>query len=89
MEAAQTLALMIAGVIGVPVINQIKAWFKITDKPVLWVAYLTSLVIAILAVWASGTPIASIFADPEIIFGGSGIVFGVTQLVFRTLKQDK
>ena len=86
-EMTQTLALALTGVIAVPLLQILKRLFRISDAPFAWLAYAFSLLLAVAASLATGQISPSDLADPLVVFSQGSVVFAVSQVVYRTLRE--
>ena len=85
---SETLALALAGVIAVPIIQVIKNSLHISGTPMAWITIFLSIVIAsITSILAGDVTLSGLFADPLLFFGGGGVVMGVATVVYQTIKE--
>lgn len=82
----QTLALFLAGVVAVPLLQLLKRYTKLSGVPMVWIAFLSSMVIAVVTLVILGKA-AGLFSDPFTFFGSSGIVMTLATLVYRSIKE--
>lgn len=89
MEATQTLALTIAGIV-LPVLQEKLAGAKISGTPAIWLNFAAALAIAILATAATGGLGAYDPGDPTAfvgaLLGKAAGIFALSQIVFRSAK---
>jgi hypothetical protein len=89
MEMAQTVALMLAGGIAVPILQAIKKALGWQGPVMLWLSFVASVILAVLVLLMFGQiSLAGIFANPEILFGASGIVMTLAQLIYGSIKDQ-
>lgn len=83
----QTLALMLAGVVAVPLLQLVKRLFKLSGVPMIWATFILSIVIAVLTLALLGkASLTELISDPFKLFGSGGIVMSLATVVYRTLK---
>lgn len=84
----QTLGLMLAGVVAVPLLQLIKRYFKLSNVPMVWITWIFSLLLAALTlVFLGKLTVAQLLADPFLFFGSGGIVMSLATVIYRTLKE--
>ena len=84
----QTLGLMLAGVIAVPLLQLVKRYFKLANVPMVWIAWIFSLLLAAMTLIILGKlTLAELLADPFLLFGSGGIVMSLATIIYRTLKE--
>ena len=84
----QTLGLMLAGVVAVPLLQLIKRYFKLSNVPMVWIAWIVSLLLsAITLLLLNKITITQLLADPFLFFGGGGIVMSLATVIYRSLKE--
>lgn len=88
MDLVQTLALALAGVIVVPVLQVLKRSLKLSGAVMAWFAYLCSIATAVVALAVFGkVTVAQLIADPGLLFGSSGLVMATATVVYQSVKE--
>ena len=84
---SETLALALAGIVAVPIIQVFKRYLHISGTPMAWITILLSIVIAsITSLLAGEVTLSGLLADPLLFFGGGGVVMGVATVVYQSIK---
>jgi len=84
-DITQTLALALTGVAAVPLLQVLK--LRMGDAPFAWIAYAFSILLAVAASLLTGKIAPQDLADPLVVFGQGSVVFAVSQVVYRSLKE--
>ncbi|RLC87675.1 MAG: hypothetical protein DRJ03_05210 [Chloroflexi bacterium] len=86
-DITQTLALALTGVAAVPLLQVLKRYLRMGDAPFAWIAYAFSILLAVAASLLTGKIAPQDLADPLVVFGQGSVVFAVSQVVYRSLKE--
>jgi divalent metal cation (Fe/Co/Zn/Cd) transporter len=86
---AETVALLIAGLIAPWIIQAIKGWLKLQGPAAAWMTLVVSVAIAVIAVAITGGLAAIPWSDPvaavQALAAIGGVVFTIASLVYKTL----
>ena len=87
--SAEAIALLIAGLIAPWLAQAIKDWLKLSGGAAAWLAFVVSVVVALVAVVVTGGLAAVPWADPPAavvaLAGICGAVFAIATLVYQSL----
>lgn len=86
---AATFAVLIAGVVGVPIVQGIKKLYALTGKTLegvaaLWVTIFVSIILAVIALYSTGA--FSISITPETIGAAITSVFAVATIIYKSIN---
>lgn len=88
MSMAQTLALMLTGVVAVPLLQLLKRLFRLSGPAMVWFTFFVSILLAVAVTLFTGdVSLADVLSEPLTVFGGGGVVMSVATVVYRTLKE--
>lgn len=87
MDITQTLVLTLSGIILVPLLQVLKKYLRLQGAPLLWVTFFLSLFLSGLVCIMTGKETVAVFSDPLKLFGNGSIIFGISQVVYRSLKE--
>jgi len=79
---------VLAGLLGVPIVDLFKKWFNVDGKMALMIATLVSLVLAFVSVFLEGQ-FTGAPLDLDSLVEASGYVFGVATLFYKLFLGDK
>ncbi len=83
----ETLATFIAGILGVPLIQIIKRYTKLTGPPMAFVAFLLAWPIAVVAlITLTDLTFGQLFASPENLMLHGSAVAGIAFLTYEVIK---
>jgi len=89
MDMAQTVALMLAGGIAVPILQAIKKALGWQGPVMLWLSFAASVILAVLVLLMFGQiSLVGLFTNPGILFGASSIVMTLAQLIYGSIKDQ-
>lgn len=84
----QTLALLLTGIVAVPILQLLKRYLKLSGTPMVWIAFIASLFLATLALLLTGkATLPELLKDPFTFFGSGGLVMSLATVIYRTLKE--
>ena len=84
---AETLALALAGVVGMFAAQLFKRYTHLNGTPMAWMTMLISLIIATIATLLVGdVTLSGLLGDPMLFYGGGGVVMTVATLVYQSIK---
>ena len=87
-ESVLYLISVVAGFAGMPVIGLLKKWTGFDGKQALTVATLTSIVLAFVSVFISGS-LAGVELTLEAVINSVGVVFGIATIFYKAVQADK
>ena len=87
-SVALQLISLVAGLLGVPIVDAIKNWFKVDGKVALVIVSGVSLVLAFVSVFLSGQYTGVPFTLDSLV-EASGYVFGVATLFYKLFVSDE
>ncbi len=77
----------LAGGLGVPLVNGLKALFGVEGKSAVWLTALVAGVLALVAVWLSQAA-SGVTLDPERLFAAFGQVLAAATLAYKLLAKE-
>lgn len=86
-DVLQFVVILVIGLVGVPITQAFKNWFKWTDKPAIILTAVVAGLLAILEVWLSGQIVfakVTIQNFPEAF----GLIFAVATIYYHLLKNN-
>ena len=85
---AETLALALAGVVAMPLIQVIKHYTHLSGTPMVIITVFLSAIIATIATLLVGdVTLSELLSNPLLFYGGGGIVMTIATVVYQSLKE--
>lgn len=85
MDITALLAQTLAGVVAVPALNVLKRAARLEGAPMAWAAFVASIVLGGITCVMTGK-LASNALNPETLFTSATVIFSVSQIVYRSIK---